>query len=142
MYSIALTAIISVLLCLINIGSDVAFNAVVSLVVAGFLGSYLLPIAMIFTKRIQKGDEIPYGPWRLGKLGIPVNAFALVWGIITMFFSFWPSVHPVDAASMNWSCLLYGATTLFSVVFYFLRGRRKYNGPVIETDVVERLEKI
>lgn len=140
LYSLALTAIVSVLLGLINIGSEEAFNAVISLVVAGFLGSYLLPIGMIFTKRI-KGDDIPYGPWRLGRWGVPVNAFALIWGIIVMFFSFWPSAYPVNAASMNWSCLLYGATTLFSMIFYYLRGRQRYNGPVIETEVVERLQK-
>lgn len=91
-------------------------------------------------KRIR-GDEIPYGPWKLGRWGIAANAFTLFWGVIVMFFSFWPSVSPVDAATMNWSCLLYGATTLFSIIFYFLRGRHKYNGPVIETEVVERIQK-
>lgn len=46
-----------------------------------------------------------------------------------MFFSFWPTSVPVVAQTMNWSCLLYGATTLFRVSFgrfffwFYLLGR-------------------
>lgn len=138
--SMLLTALISLILGLIRIGSDEAFAAVISLAVAGFLGSYLLPIGMIFVKRLTN-DNIHYGPWRLGKWGVLVNGFTLVWGVIVMFFSFWPAELPAVAETMNWSCLMYGGTTVFSIVYYFVRGRHHYDGPVIETSVVERLHE-
>lgn len=59
-----------------------------------------------------------------------------------MFFSFWPTAVPVDATSMNFSCLLWGGTTLFGVVFYVLYGNRQWKGPVIETSVVEHFRGV
>ena len=110
----------------------------VSLAVAGLLGSYILPTSLILWKRVR-GDAIQFGPWRLGKFGVIANAFSLIWTSIAMFFSFWPVSVPPTPQNMNWSSLLYGATMIFSVAFYAVYGRFHYSGPVIETTVVDRL---
>lgn len=138
-YSLALTAFITVLLALINIGSTQAFNAVVSLVVAGFLGSYVVPISLLLYTRIQNPSSLRWGPWAMGRLGVACNVSALIWTIIVFFFSFWPTVVPVDKTSMNYSSLLWGGTTLFGIVFYVVYGKRTWVGPIIETSVVEQL---
>lgn len=138
LYAIGVTTVITLLLALINIGSTAAFNAVASLLVAGFLASYMIPIGLLLWKRVR-GDKIRYGPWKLGKFGILANGFSLVWCVIAMFFSFWPTAVPVTAKTMNWSCLLYGATMIFSVLFYIFYGRYRYSGPIVETSVVEQL---
>lgn len=138
LYSIGLSTILSLLLALINIGSTEAFNAIVSLVIAGFLGSCILPIGLLLLKRLR-GDDIAFGPWKLGKLGIVANGFALTWTVIALFFSFWPGAINPKAQTMNWACLLYGATMIFGVVFYLLHGRHQYKGPVMETSVVEQV---
>ena len=106
--------------------------------VAGFLGSYIPPIALLLWKRLR-GDDINYGPWKLGMFGVPANVFALTWTTIAMFFSFWPGAMNPTPQTMNWACLLYGATVIFSVCFYFLHGRHIYKGPIIETSVLEQL---
>lgn len=138
LYAIGTTTVITLLLALINIGSTAAFNAVASLLVAGFLASYMIPIGLLLWKRVR-GDKIRYGPWRLGKAGVLANGFSMVWCVIAMFFSFWPTEVPVTAQTMNWSCLLYGATMIFSVLFYVFYGRFRYNGPIVETSVVEQM---
>ena len=113
----------------------------ISLVVAGFLGSYILPIGLMLWKRIR-GDVIHFGPWHLGKFGLIANAFGMVWTIIALFFSFWPtSVHPTPQ-TMNWASLLYGATMIFSMAFYVVYGRFQYSGPVIETTVVDHMHGV
>ena len=123
-YSLLISTLFSLLLALINIGSSTALNAILSLVVSGFLGSYLLPIGLILHHRLSKSHSmnLRFGPWRLGRWGAPINAFALGWTVLAMFFSFWPTAVPVTPETMNWSCLLYGATTLFGVcsVIYIL----------------------
>ncbi|MCJ1465810.1 hypothetical protein MMC07_004429 [Pseudocyphellaria aurata] len=139
LFSLGMTTVITLLLSLINIGSTEAFNALISLVNAGFLGSYFMPIVLLLWKRLR-GDPINYGPWKLGKFGVPANIFALIWTIIAMFFSFWPVSMDPTLQTMNWACLLYGATMIFSIGFYFLRGRHIYKGPIIETSVVEHLQ--
>lgn len=133
--AIAITSTITCLLSLINIGSATVFNAFVSLSVAGFFGSYLIPFSLFLYVRIRHPDRVPPGPWNLGRYGVFVNAFAIVWGTVIMFFSFWPSSVPVTAMTMNWSSVLYSAVVIFAVGFWWVHGRRVYKGPVVETDV-------
>lgn len=111
----------------------------ISLVTAAFLGSYIIPISLFLWKRLTTpANDIQYGPWRLGRFGVPVNIAALIWSVITMFFSFWPTTVNPTPQSMNWACLLYGATNIFSVLFYIVHGRFTYKGPVVETSVAEQ----
>lgn len=132
LYAIGLTTIISLLLALINIASTAAFNAIISLVVAGFLTSYLTPIILILHKRLG-GGKVAFGPWKLGsRFGAVVNVVAIVYIIIAMFFSFWPGTAVVTPANMNWSILLFGVVMMFSMVFYLVHGRKSYKGPVVE----------
>ena len=58
--AIVLCSIIPCLIGLINIGSTVAFNAIVSLTEAGLFISYLIPIILIMIKKI-KGEHIKFG---------------------------------------------------------------------------------
>jgi choline transport protein len=139
--SIGITGTITCLLSLINIGSATVFNAIVSLTVAGFFGSYLIPFSLFLYKRIKYPEEVPPGPWSLGRWGVVVNTFAIVWSVIIMFFSFWPTGVPVTPVNMNWSCVLWSGVVLFALGFWWVHGRRVYCGPVIETNV-ERLGRV
>ncbi len=68
------------LLGLINIGSSAAFNAVASLVVSGYLGSYTLPMILLLHKKLSNPTSVHYGPWTLGRrFGIFCNIFGLMW---------------------------------------------------------------
>jgi amino acid transporter len=135
--ALCITATISCLLSLINIGSATVFNAIVSLTVAGFFGSYLTPFCLLLYTRVRYPGKLAPGPWTLGKWGPLVNGIAIGWGVIVFFFSFWPSGVPVSAMSMNWSCVLWSAVMVFAVVFWFVHGKNVYKGPVIETDATE-----
>ena len=144
LYSVALSVIITMLLGLINIGSSAAFNAVASLVISGYLGSYTLPIVLLLQKKISNPSSIHYGPFTLGrKLGIFCNAFGLLWIAIVMTFSFFPFVRTdLTLQIMNWSCLLWGGTMIIGVLSYFGYLRGRYNGPIVETDIIERVHGV
>lgn len=118
------------LLGLINIGSSVAFNAIVSLVAAAFFGSYIIPISMVAYRR-AKGIPLELGPWNMGRLGLAVNLFSLVWLIITWIFSFFPIAIPVTPSTMNWSSVLWGFVMIFGILWYFARQRHHFTGPTI-----------
>jgi amino acid transporter len=104
--SIGATTLVTCLLSLINIGSATVFNAIVSLTVAGFLGSYLLPFSFLLYTRITNPGRLPPAPWSLERWSVVVNGYAIVWSAFVMFFSFWPQNLPVTRKNMNWSCLL------------------------------------
>jgi amino acid transporter len=136
LYSILISTIISLLLALINIGSTAAFNAIVSVNVAAFFISYMIPTSLLLHKRLRNDpvkDKIPWGPWKMGPIVGPIFNFgALIYTLITLFFSFWPATQSVTPITMNWSCLLFGASVIFSVGFYFVFGRHSYKWPIVD----------
>ncbi|KAK5198858.1 hypothetical protein LTR99_007798 [Exophiala xenobiotica] len=144
LYSVGLSVLITMLLGLINIGSSAAFNAVASLVVSGYLSSYTLPMILLLHKKIVHPSSIHYGPWRLGRVfGIFCNVFGLIWIAIVMVFSFFPAVRTdLTAQSMNWSCLLWGGTMIIGIASYFGYLRGRYNGPVVEGDIIEQVRGV
>lgn len=137
LYAIGVSTIITMLLGLINIGSSAAFNAIASLVISGYLGSYTIPIILILEKRIKNPASIQYGPFRLGRYGIACNVFSLIWIFIVMVFSFFPAVRTdLTLETMNWSCVLWAGTMIIGVIAYFGHLRGRYNGPIVETDLM------
>lgn len=90
--------------------------------------------------KLTKPEAIRYGPWSLGRLGLPINIFGVIWAFFAMLFSFFPAVRTdLTAQTMNWSCVMFGGTLIFAIAFYPLHGRRHFKGPVIETRVAEQL---
>lgn len=72
-----------------------------------------------------------WGPWRIpGVLGTAVNAFAVAFATLAMFFIFWPPEQPVTAENMNYACLIWGVVVIVAVLYYVLRARKFYQGPV------------
>ena len=205
------------LLHLIYIGSEVAFNDVVSLTITGFYSSYFLPAAMLLYRRV-KGQIAPYvshknaehtpgydpeleagvegrshhhhndgtdaagtaaseikkpetadagngspaaepshrrhqslaldaaplawGPFHLpGWIGIANNAYACAYMVFVIFWSVWPPATPVTAETMNYSVVVTGGVVLFSMVWYWVRGRHEYRGPVVDEEVEERVKR-
>lgn len=132
LWSIALSVTITVLLALIDLGSAIALNAVLSLVTAGFYSSFLIAAVVLLWKRVTAPTEIRWGPFSLRKFGLPINILAILWTVIGILFSFWPTNAHTTPQNMNWSCLVYEATLILSTVFWFAHSRKVYTGPVIE----------
>lgn len=145
------TAIISAIISLVNIGNPTAFNGVISISIAGLLGSYLIATSLLLYRRVKGqirepsdddsddaitntiGTHLTWGPWRLrGALGVANNIFACCFILFALFFSFWPPVREVTPQTMNWAAVATSAVLAFSILYYFVRARKVYTGPVIE----------
>lgn len=151
--AVAATTVIACILSFVNIGSTTAFNGVISVAIAGIFCSYLLVASLLLYRRATggiislsasasevsltntAGKTLSWGPWRIpGIPGIINNAFACAYLGFVFFFTFWPSVKDVTPATMNWSILVTGFITIFSAVYYMVRARKTYKGPIIEVD--------
>ena len=147
--AVFLTTALACVLALIVLGSSTAFNDIVSLSVVGLFGSYFLVASLLLWRRLRgdiklypssadvltnlPGKELTWGPWRVpGLLGVMSNSFAIVYLIIIFFFSLWPPVNHPTAATMNYSSLMFGATMMFSVLYYIFHARNVYTGPIIQ----------
>jgi choline transport protein len=84
--------------------------------------------------------QLIWGPWRLpGILGIINNAYACVYMIFVIFWSLWPPVMAVDAQTMNYSVVVTGGVIIFSIIWYWVRGRKEYRGPLIDHEVKDAM---
>lgn len=128
--SVILTCVFSALLALINIGSETAFNAVVSLNVAALMFSYSISMSCLIWRKLYHPESLPPARWGLGRYGLAVNIIGLIYVLFALFWSFWPSELPVAADNFNWSVVIFVAIFILSLVMYVVKGRGEYEGPV------------
>lgn len=79
------------------------------------------------------GARLVWGPFHLpGIWGIIVNAWALIYMTIAVFFTFWPTSWVVDVQTMNFSVVGTVGTIILSLFYYIFRASKVYEGPIME----------
>lgn len=135
-YSVVLVTILQMLLGFIYIGNTTAFNAILSMAIIGMYSSYIVPIAyMLFGRKNIKPSD--FGPFKLGPTVGPVlNVISLIWMVVVIIFSTFPSAMPVTPQNMNYSIVVMAGWLLFGIVYYISYGRKKFEVPVVDSNVV------
>lgn len=123
------TFLVTSLLSLINLGSAVALNSLTSLSTCALLSAYITCIGCMAWRRWTGAPLLP-SRFSLGRWGLAINLTALVFLVVFLVLAFFPMSIEPDLADMNWNILVYGAVVIFSLVYYFLYGRKRYVGPV------------
>lgn len=121
--------VVTVLLSLINIGSEVALNAVISLTITSLLSAYIVSIACVLLKRLR-GQPLPHHRWSLGRFGMAVNIGALCFLLPIYLFAFFPLSTPVTRETMNWGVVMYVGVIGSASIYYWVRGRHHFIPPV------------
>uniref|UniRef100_A0A093VJW0 Choline transport protein n=1 Tax=Talaromyces marneffei PM1 TaxID=1077442 RepID=A0A093VJW0_TALMA len=86
--------------------------------------------------------QLVWGPWRIpGLLGIINNAYACVYMVFVIFWSVWPPATPVATDTMNYSVVVTGGVIILSIVWYWVRGRKEYKGPLVDKEVIEIIQR-
>lgn len=128
--AVCISLIVSSILACINLGSSVALNAINSFGGVSILTSYFTTISCLVWRRLY-GAPLPPHRWSLGKYGLWINIAALLFLLPVWCFAFWPLATPVTAESMNWSSVMFCGIMVIAVVYYFVKGRHEYSGPVV-----------
>ncbi|KAJ5517028.1 hypothetical protein N7527_008588 [Penicillium freii] len=151
-FAIILTVTIAVLLSLINIGSNTAMEDIVSMAVSGIYLSYLTVSVLLFYRRVRgdisrfndneddivnvPGAKLVWGPFHCpGIVGTVINGYAIIYISIVVFFSFWPTTMEPTVETMNWSILAIGGSVFLAIIYYVVRARHIYKGPIIEVSL-------
>ncbi|GAB7331951.1 hypothetical protein MBLNU13_g03867t1 [Cladosporium sp. NU13] len=127
--SILVSMCITALLSLINLGSTVAFNAIISIGVVSLLSSYLVSITCILYKRFRNETLLPRR-WSAGRYGMAFNLCAWAYVVIAYVFAFFPIGTPVTTETMNWASAVYGGIIVVAAVHYVVYARHIYIPPV------------
>lgn len=116
------------LINLIPIGSSIAFYAVTSLSTISLYVSYVPPIALLLLRKLE-GRHPTYGPWSLGKWGIPINIFALCYALYIIIFLALPPLLPVTGDTMNYASPILGAVIVIALADWFFNGKKRFDLP-------------
>jgi choline transport protein len=129
---IVLVSVLQMLLGLLYLGSYTAFNAVLSMAILGVYASYLIPIVYMLAYG-RRGNGIEFGWFKLGKtVGPLLNVIAILWLLLAMIFSTFPSYEPVTSMNMNYSIVVMGGWLILGAIYFAIWGRKNYCGPVLE----------
>ncbi|KAF6818210.1 amino acid transporter [Colletotrichum plurivorum] len=136
--AVVAVTVAQVLLGFLYLGNTTAFNAVLSMAIIGVYISYSIPIAYMLVAGRKKLAPREYGPFKLGSwLGPLLNVVSLVWMTVVVIFSTFPSTQPVTLQNMNYSTVVMAGWLVSGLCYYFIRGRSKFEVPVVISDVVE-----
>ena len=127
--AVVVTYAFCILVSLISLGSSVAFNAITSLQLLALVFTYLLTIGCLVWRRLF-GAPLPHGTWSLGRFGIVINVFAIVYSLYLVVFIAFPTEVPVSLSSFNWAPVMFGGVIVLALGYYLVHARKVYDGPV------------
>ncbi|KAH7120766.1 amino acid permease [Dendryphion nanum] len=133
--AVVLVTALQMLLGFIYLGNSTAFNAVLSMAILGLYTSYLIPIVYFMVFGRPKMQTYEFGPFRMPKMvGLGLNLVACAWLVLAIVFSTFPTIMPVTQQNMNYSTVVMVGWVVLGGVYYFVRGRKKFEVPVVSRD--------
>ncbi|CAL4952751.1 unnamed protein product [Urochloa decumbens] len=126
-----LSVAVAFVMALTALGSQVAFQAMVSITTLGLYISYALPI--IFRVTTARKSFVP-GPFHLGNYGVLVGCVAVFWvALVTVLFCL-PVAYPVAKDNFNYTPVAVGGVLFLSVAAWVFHARFWFRGPVTNVD--------
>ena len=88
---------------------------------------------MLYKRLTTKSSDFLWGPFHLGRAGVPLSINALAYSVVGWIFSFWPPTAVLTVATFNWSIVVYFGIIVLAVVWWAVSARYTYTGPKIES---------
>src|SRR5215207_6829239 len=121
--------LIAVIILVINISQPKIFTVLTSIAIIMIYMAYLMVTGPLLKKRLQgqwpPADLKEGGYFTMGKWGLPVNIFAVVWGIAMAVNLAWPRAAVYGEPWYNtWGAFVYiGVILGLGLLWYFVKGR-------------------
>ncbi|KAG8053965.1 hypothetical protein GUJ93_ZPchr0001g31574 [Zizania palustris] len=119
---------VAFVMALTSLGSQVAFQAMISIATLGMYIAYALPV--FFRVTTGRRSFVP-GPFHLGKYGVVVGWAGVAWvATVTVLFSL-PVAYPVaNKETFNYTPVAVGGVLLLSVSAWVLHARFWFQGAI------------
>jgi amino acid permease (GABA permease) len=122
-------------LTLINLGSNIAMNAIFSACAIATDWSYIIVIAAFALNREKMG--VARGPFNMGSVSKPVMIYACTWTVFVSIVFLFPNYMPVTKENMNYTVVILGFVFFATGGWYLIDARKWYEGPVSNVDEEE-----
>ncbi|KAL8771101.1 MAG: hypothetical protein Q9209_003272 [Squamulea sp. 1 TL-2023] len=125
--------IIGVAMTILIFGGNLAAGALFSIGAVAAFVAFTIPI---FIRVFLVGDRFRPGPWNLGRASLPIGALACAFVLLMVPILMLPSVtgSDLDAAGMNWTCLVYGGPMTFILIWWVVSARKWFKGPKVNIE--------
>lgn len=81
-----------------------------------------------------------WGLWHIpGIFGILNNLYACGYMSFVIYWSVWPPDSSVTASTMNYSVVVTGGVMILSAIWYYLKAKHEYKGPLIDQEVANMM---
>ena len=121
--------VLAALILVINLGQPKVFTVLTSIAIIMIYMAYLMVTCPLLKKRLQgqwpPPDLKEGGYFTMGKWGLPVNIFAVVWGVTMSINLAWPRVAIYGEPWYNtWGAFIYiGVILGFGLLWFVVKGR-------------------
>jgi choline transport protein len=122
-WSIIMSATVTAIFGCLYLGSDLAFNSLISTGILLQYVSYSIPVSLML---IQGRSKFQHGPFWYPRLGLPANIVMLSWTTVAIIFYCFPSYLPVLTEQMNYASVVLVGVAIISVGLWFLYANRHY----------------
>ncbi|KAL6720834.1 GABA/polyamine transporter [Lecanora helva] len=125
--------ILGILMTLLIFGGSLAAGALFSIAAVAAFVAFTIPISI---RVFFVGDRFRAGPWNLGKYSMYVGSAACAFVLLMVPILMLPSYtgSDLDAAGMNWTCLVYGGPMLFVIIWWIVDARKWFKGPKVNVE--------
>ena len=132
LYAVWISVFWCIAINLIGLGSYTAIEGVFNITAIALDWSYVIPI---FCKLVFGRFEP--GPWHLGRASAAVNAWACIWTVFVTIIFVCPTSVPVAPDTMSYAIVYLAGILAMALVWWFVRGRRFYTGPICQAKLDE-----
>ncbi|KAJ3548424.1 hypothetical protein NM208_g1023 [Fusarium decemcellulare] len=105
------------------LGSDLAFNSLISTGILLQYISYSIPVLLVL---IQGRSNFQHGPFWYPKLGFVANIVMLAWTAVSLVFYCFPYYLPALADQMNYASAVLGGIAILTACLWFLYANKNY----------------
>ncbi|KAG0655478.1 hypothetical protein C6P46_000875 [Rhodotorula mucilaginosa] len=130
--TVIFTAVWCIIFSLVYLGSNAAFQAILSSSVVLLELSYCIPIALLLIRgrHLLRPESFPSPTWTLGPvLGPITNVVALIFTSVTVVFFLFPGETHPTGNSMNYAVVVIGFVLLLCGGTWIFQGRKHFIGP-------------
>lgn len=122
---------VGVVILIININQPQIFSVITSIAIIMIYVAYLLVTVPMLVQRLRGRWEPREGEFSLGKLGLPVNLLAVLWGAAMSLNLAWPRAEVYNATGpqhwyLRWGAFLFiGIVALGGFAYYWFVQRHR-----------------
>lgn len=105
------------------LGSDLAFNSLISTGILLQYISYSIPVVLMLS---QGRSNFQHGPFWYPRLGLLANVVMLSWSVVALVFYCFPYYLPAVAESMNYASAVLAGIAVLAVTLWFTYAKKNY----------------